>query len=124
MGKLCVLAAILAGCGRYGFTDSPPATPDATLDASSTDGGPTQTLACGSPTRFQVGASAVSALTATGMANGFTLFTTDVCGGLHGWGYQFEGTSLVAKFENTSVDTGANGGFRDPRDAQPIPLAA
>jgi hypothetical protein len=107
MGRFAAVLACLAACGRWGF--SPAATPDS---AGTADAGPDAapvTLQCGSPVRFQVGAGAVSALATTATPNGFTMFTVDASGGLHGWGYEFVGTTLSAKFENTTIDTNATG---------------
>lgn len=105
MAVLC-----LAACGRWGFSDQP--APDATSVDSAIDAppdAPPTLLGCGQPTRFQVGASTIQAMAATGVGNGFALFTIDTTGHLSSWRYEFSGSTLAAVAENVALDSNANG---------------
>ena len=93
---------LATACGRYGFKDQPAPAPDATPDAAAL-------LQCGQPTRFQVGASSVSALASATRPDGFDLFTVDSSGGLHAWAYMFQGTTLTATAQNAAIGSNANG---------------
>jgi hypothetical protein len=105
MGKY-LLVACLCACGRYGFSDSAPdAAP--TVDAGP-DAAPAK-LACGTPTRFQVGATGISTMAMAAPAWGFGLFTVDSSNIMHAWVYSFSGTDLVAMVQNTTMATSMTG---------------
>lgn len=107
MGKV-LLTVCLCACGRYGFSDSAPdAAPMVDVDAGP-DAAPAK-LACGQPTRFQVGASTISTLTMAAPPWGFGLFTVDSSNTLHAWVYAFSGTDLVAMVQNTTMASSATG---------------
>ena len=115
MGKLPLCAALVltSACGRWGFepgigSGNPGESPDA-MGATTPDGSPAL-LTCTTPSRFQVGAGSLSAISATGTPNGFAMFTVDTGGNLADWAYSFDAAGqLSANVENNAIDSNANG---------------
>ncbi len=115
MGKLPLCAALVltSACGRWGFDPgggpgNPGDSPDA-LGAASPDAAATR-LQCTSPSRFQIGAGSLSAISATGTQNGFAMFTVDSGGNLADWEYALDTSGqLSATVSNNAIDTNANG---------------
>jgi hypothetical protein len=99
---------MVAACGRGGFGDEVMDAAVGTTDGSSIDA-PPQALACGSPTRFQLGAASLNALSAASLTNGYAIMTTDSSGALRGWAFAFNGSQLVATAQNVALDSGATG---------------
>jgi hypothetical protein len=62
------------------------------------------TLRCGAPARFQIGASNVNALDVVPTSTGFTLFTVDPANTLHGWTYDAIDGEVTAVAENVALD--------------------
>ena len=104
MGRLLTGAVLLAGCGRLGFGDLPPAgdTPDAPATPAAAK------LACGGPTRFELGAASVTALAVASDDNGFAVFAADSTGALRGDAYTFAGDQLGAG-TTVPIDSGVTG---------------
>jgi len=102
MGKVLLLACLCA-CGRFGFsaTEAPDAAADSAPDA------PPSKLACGQPTRFQMGAVGSLAVAATPW--GFGAFTTDASNVVHTWEWSFVGETLTMTTQNATLAPGANG---------------
>ncbi|HEY5938664.1 MAG TPA: hypothetical protein VIU61_28630, partial [Kofleriaceae bacterium] len=84
---------VFAACGRMNFGETPPETPEVP-----------DTLRCGEPVRFQIGAGSVNALNVVPTANGFTLFTVDPSNTLHGWSYDAVDGEVTAAAENVALD--------------------
>ena len=106
-----MLLAIAGGCGRLGFADEPAPAGGGT-GGSGSDAPIAQLLACGSPTRFDIGnADALANLTPVATTNGFAVFTVGNDGTLAGWSYAFDGPTLAASETNVALGTGANGTF-------------
>ncbi len=101
MGARLAIILVVAACGRSGFD---PRSPDAAIAPDATP-----LLACGTPARFQIGASAVNALAAAGVPDGYTVFTTDTSGALQGWAFTFSGDQLIASAQNVMLDSNATG---------------
>jgi hypothetical protein len=103
--KLTLISGVLliASCGRWGFSQQPPAIDDATPAVDAT---PLQNaLVCGQPQRFQIGAAGIDQLTATPTHAGYSLFTVDTTGNLAGWSYEWQEAGLVAAAENVALDS-------------------
>ena len=88
-----VWVGLLGACGRMNFGETPPEIPDVP-----------DTLRCGAPARFQIGASNVTALDVVPTSTGFTLFTVDPENTLHGWTYDAIDGEVTPVAENVALD--------------------
>ena len=105
MGRLFVGLVLAAGCGRLGFQDVPPeVAPDSNPVAP-----PAPKLACGSPTRFDVGAADVTALAVASDDAGFGVFTADSTGALRGDAYTFDDSGTLGTGASKSIDSAVTG---------------
>ena len=84
---------LVAACGRMNFGEEPPEIPEVP-----------DTLRCGAPVRFQIGADDVAALDVVTTASGFLLFTTDPANTLHGWSYDAIDGDVAPVTENVALD--------------------
>jgi hypothetical protein len=111
----------LAGCGRLGFQDQPPITPDQP-DAAIAP----HLLACGSPTRFPIAVANEQNLTAVATTNGFAVFAADGAAKLSAWSYAFNDSvsGLAPVTEAVAVGTNANGQFGGAAIADQIVFAS
>ncbi len=95
---------LTASCGRLGFPD--------------------QTLACDTPTRFQVGASAFTAITVVDTTTGFAMFTTGADKVVRGWTFDFEGSQLAPTLQNVPLATSETGAIGAASSGSELMLSA
>jgi hypothetical protein len=103
-----VVVPLLAAC-RFGFDAQPDGQvppPPPSIDAPP-DAPPPAVLACGAPARFPM-TNPPSFVTATATAGGYNLITSDSIG-VHGFAYNFSGTTLVADRGDVLLYSGTTG---------------
>ena len=105
MGKALVAGLLLtASCGRLGFPD--------------------QALKCGQPTRFQVGATGITAIATTPTPGGFAVFIVAADKVVRGWSYDYQTDQLVAAAQNVQLATSATSAIGAASNGSQIMLSA
>lgn len=129
--RIAVAVTLLsAACGRLGFEgaaasggdddiDAPPSMPDGE------DPGPAALLACDTPVRFPIGATALTAMAATKTTDGFAVFGVQSTGRLAGWRFRVDAAGVVgAGAQDVAIDTDIADGIGAVASGNDILLAS